>query len=381
MSRGGRNLLGSTEVFPFRRRSLLCPASGRRAGGGDPGGVPVSAHQGVRQLPARTVAAVVLAAMTLLSGCQAGGDGAPLELKFGHVGAPGSLFALSAEEFARRANERLGENARVMVFGSGQLGGDRTVLQKLKLGTVDLAIPSTVMSSAVDAFALFEMPYLVRDRDHLLQIEEELFWSELAPRAEAEGYHVLALWENGFRHVTNNTRPILEPADLQGIKIRTPTSPWRVRLFTVLGASPSPMPFSEVFVALQTGVMDGQENPLTNISNAGFQEVQEYLSLTGHVYSPAYLTAGAQRWLQLPESVRQVLTEVADETQAFVFGTARQMDARLLEELRAGGMEVNEVDRDSFARASKEIYREFGEQVPGGAQWISRALNLGRSDQ
>ena len=110
-------------------------------------------------------------ALALLSGCAEPGI---LEIKLAHSGPPQSLIAISAEEFARRANERLGEEARVVVFGSAQLGGDRTVLQKLKLGTVELSIPATVMSSAVDAFALFEMPYLVRDRDHLLQIEEEL---------------------------------------------------------------------------------------------------------------------------------------------------------------------------------------------------------------
>jgi len=206
----------------------------------------------------------------------------PQELTFGHVGEPGSLFALSAEEFARRANERL-DGFEVVVYGSSQLGGDELLLQKIKLGTVDFALPSTVMSSQIDEFGLFEMPYLVRDRAHMREIEKEVVWPELAPLAEQEGYRIIALWENGFRHVTNNTRPIASPDDLSGIKLRTPRGIWRVKLFQTLGANPTPMALSEVFIGLQTGVIDGQENPLAQIWGSKLYEVQEHLSLTGHV--------------------------------------------------------------------------------------------------
>ena len=198
----------------------------------------------------------------------------PRELTFGHVGEPGSLFALSAEEFARRANERL-DGFEVVVYGSSQLGGDELLLQKIKLGTVDFALPSTVMSSQIDEFGLFEMPYLVRDRAHMREIEKEVVWPELAPLAEQEGYRIIALWENGFRHVTNNTRPIASPDDLSGIKLRTPRGIWRVKLFQTLGANPTPMALSEVFIGLQTGVIDGQENPLAQIWASKLYEVQE----------------------------------------------------------------------------------------------------------
>ncbi len=300
-----------------------------------------------------------------------------IDLKLAHSAAPQSLIALSAQEFARRANERLGDRARIAVFGSGQLGGDAVVLQKLKLGTVDMSVPSTVMSSAVEAFALFEMPYLVRDREHMRRIERDIFWPALAQRAEEEGYKVLAVWENGFRHVTNNTRPIVTPVDLHGLKLRTPRSPWRVKVFEVFGANPSPLSFSELFMALQTGVMDGQENPLSNIVTSGLHEVQEYLSLTRHVYSPAYLTVGAEHWARLPEDVRQILEETARATEEFVFANAERMDARLLRKLKQAGMLVNEVDRESFVAASQEIYDAFGASVPGGGELIERALALG----
>ncbi len=301
---------------------------------------------------------------------------APIELKLGHVGEPGSLFALSSEEFARIANAKLGDRARVVVYGSSQLGGDKELLQKLKLGTVDLALPSTVMSSEIDQFGLFEMPYLVRDREHMKAIEKAIVWPALVPAAEKRGYHILAIWENGFRQITNNRHPIRVPADLKGIKLRVPEGKWRVAMFQAYGASPSPMKLSEVFVALQTGVMDGQENPLTQTWSGRFQEVQKFLSLTSHVYTPAYLTSGSRRFASLPKDVQKALEEAARETQAFVYATAATQDRELLQKFKGSGVQVNEVDRDAFVKSSQPIYEQFSREVPGGKDLVERARNL-----
>jgi TRAP-type transport system periplasmic protein len=137
------------------------------------------------------------------------------------------------------------------------------------------------------------------------------------------------------------------------------------------------MAFAEVFTALQTGVIDGQENPFAQIWSAKFQEVQDYLSLTGHVYTPAYVLAGKQRFEGLPEEVRQVLEEVARETQGYVYETAAAMEDDLLAQLEAGGIQVNEADKDAFIDASQPIYDEFAEEVSGGKELIDRALSLG----
>src|ERR671922_2025599 len=246
---------------------------------------------------------------------------AQTELKLGHVGEPGSLIGAAADEFAKRANGKLGGKYKIVTYGSSQLGGDKELLQKLKLGTIDFAEPSTVMSSEADIFGVFEMPYLVKNREHMKKIEKDLFWSKMEPTVEKKGLKLLAVWENGFRHITNNKHAIVTPADLKGIKLRVPEGKWRVKMFQAYGANPSPMKFSEVFVALQTGVMDGQENPLTQIYSAKFQEVQKYLSLSGHVYTPAYLTAGSRKFNGLPDDVRKVLEDTAKETQAFVYQT------------------------------------------------------------
>jgi tripartite ATP-independent transporter DctP family solute receptor len=300
-----------------------------------------------------------------------------LELTFGHVGAPGSLFEISVNEFAKRANEKLAGKATVTGFGSSQLGKDQELLQKLKLGTVTFALPSTVMSTVADEFGLFEMPYLVKSRDHMGRIEEDIFWEQIAPAAEAKGYKILAVWENGFRHITNNVRPINVPADLEGIKLRTPKGEWRVKMFQAYGANPTPMSFSEVFTALKTGVIDGQENPFAQIYSAKFQEVQKYLSLTGHVYTPAYVLVGKDNWESLPEDVRQILEETAKETQAYVYEQAAALETDLLQKLKDGGIEVNEADKDAFIEASGTIYEEFSSTVDGGGAMVDKALSLG----
>ena len=308
----------------------------------------------------------------------AGSALAQVELKFGHVGNPGSLFAKSAEEFAKRANDKLGGKAKVVVFGSSQLGGDKELLQKLKLGTVDLALPSTVMSSESDLFGIFEMPYLVKDRKHMNRIEKAVVWPSLAPVVEKKGLKIIAVWENGYRHITNNRRPINLPKDLDGIKLRTPEGKWRVKMFQAYGANPSPLKFSEVFTALQTGVFDGQENPFSQIYSGKFHEVQKYISLTGHVYTPAYVTVGSKRWAKLPAEVRKPLEAVAKDTQKFVYTTAANDETVLLEKIKAAGVQVNEPDKAAFVRASKAVYDEFGTTVKGSKALIDKSLALAK---
>jgi len=308
----------------------------------------------------------------------AGAAQAQTEIKFGHVGEPGSIFAKSSEEFARRANAKLGNKAKVVVYGSSQLGGDKELLQKVKLGTVDIALPSTVMSSEADLFGVFEMPYLVKDRAHMAKIERELFWPKIEPAAEKKGLKVLAVWENGYRHITNSKRPINVPRDLDGIKLRVPEGKWRVKMFQAYGANPSPMKFSEVFTALQTGVMDGQENPFTQIYSAKFQEVQKYLSLTGHVYTPAYVVVGAKKHGSLPADVQKILADTAKETQKYVYEEAEKDDTDLLNKLKAAGMQVNTPNKDAFIAASKPVYDEFAKEVAGSKEIIDRAIALGK---
>jgi TRAP-type transport system periplasmic protein len=317
-----------------------------------------------------------IAAAALVAVAPAAAQG-PIELKLGHVGEPGSIFQISSDEYAKRVNQKLAGKVKVVTYGSSQLGGDKELIQKLKLGTVDMAVPSTVMTSEVDLYGIFELPYMVKDRDHMKRIEQEIFWPALHPATEKKGLKVLALWENGYRHITNNKRPVRVPDDLKGFKLRVPEGKWRVKMFQEYGANPSPMKFSELFTALQTGVMDGQENPFTQIYSAKLQEVQKYLSLSGHVYTPAYLLVGKTKYEQLPADVRKVLEDTAKETQAFVYQTAQQQEGELLQKLKASGMQVNEVDKNAFIKASKGIYDDFAKEVPAARPLIDKAVALG----
>jgi tripartite ATP-independent transporter DctP family solute receptor len=320
----------------------------------------------------------LLASVLFAGSLFASAASAQTEIKLGHVGEPGSLLALSAEEFARRVNEKVGGQAKIVVFGSSQLGGDSELLKKLKLGTVDLALPSTVMSSEVPLFGLFELPYLVKDRAHMARLRDEIVMPVMAPAAEKDGFKILGVWENGFRQITNSKRPIEKPTDLQGIKLRVPSGVWRVKMFQSYGANPSPMAFSEVFVALQTGVMDGQENPLAQIYPSRFYEVQKYLSMTNHVYTPAYLTAG-RSWKKYSPEIQKALTDAAVETQPVVYEIAAKMDEDFLQKLKDGGMQVNQVDQSVFVTASDGIYKDFAAQVPEAKDLIQKAQELAKS--
>ncbi len=303
---------------------------------------------------------------------------AQTEVIFGISAKPGSLQYLTAEKFTSLANERLKGKAVVKLFGSSQLGKDKELMQKLKLGTVNIALPSSIMTSFADQFGLFDMPFIVKDRAHVRRIEQEIFWKKIAPAVEPKGYKVLALWENGIRQITNNVRPINTPADLKGLKLRTPKGKWRVRMFKEWGGNPTPMAFSEVFVALQTNVIDGQENPLTNINAAKFNEVQKFLSMTGHVYSPAYPTVGAKAWAKLPEDVRTVLEKTANDIRTWMYERGAADDVLLRDKLKDAGMEVNVADRAAFVAASKPVYEAFSNEVEGGSELIEATLELAK---
>ncbi|PCI06112.1 MAG: C4-dicarboxylate ABC transporter [Hyphomicrobiales bacterium] len=300
---------------------------------------------------------------------------ADLTLKFGHVGNPGSLFEASANAFAACSNKALGDKAEIQTFGASQLGKDKELLQKLKLGQITFSLPSSVMSSVADEFGVFEMPYIIKDRDHMRRVQAK-HMDIFQNAAKSKGYRIIGLFENGFRHITNNVRPIKVPTDLAGVKLRTPKGAWRVKMFKLYGANPTPMSFSEVFTALQTGVIDGQENPYAQIASAKFQEVQKYLSITGHVYTPAYVLVSEKHYAKLPGDVRSALEKCGTETQDFVYEHAAKLETELLEVIKAAGVEVIEADKDAFIEASKPIYDEFATEVKGGGDLITKVQAL-----
>jgi TRAP-type transport system periplasmic protein len=315
---------------------------------------------------------------TLISICMVSMSANALELKFGHVGKPGSLFAETVENFAKIANAKLGSKAKVTVFGSSQLGDDKAGMQKLKLGTVDMWLPSSVMASIHDEFGVFDMPFIIKDRNHMMKVEKSVL-PKMAKNLEAKtGYQFIGVWENGFRHITNNVRPINLPDDLKGIKLRTPKSKWRLKMFQSYGANPTPMAFSEVFTALKTGTMDGQENPYAQIASAKFQEVQKYLSITSHVYTPAYVAVHKDHYSKIPADVRKILEAAAKENQKFVYKRAAELEKSLLGVIKKAGVKVNTANNAAFVKASKVVYDQFSSEVATGAGLVKEILALAK---
>lgn len=295
----------------------------------------------------------------------------PIEIRFGHVGFPNSLFDITANEYAKQVNAALKGRVEVKVFHSSQVGTDEAMVKGIKVGAVEMFLPSTIMSTVEPKFGIFEMPYIIVNRAHMKRVAGDArVKGALFEPIPPKGMRVLAYWENGFRHVTNNVRPIVKPEDLKGIKLRIPGGVWRGKMFRAYGASPSPMPLAEVYSALQSGVMDGQENPFPQIAGAKFHEVQKHLSLTGHVYTPAYPVISEAFWEKLPKDVQQTLEKIAVEVGDFARSEGERLDKELVATLTSGQMKMNEVDKDAFIKASAAIYDDFAKDVTGGGDLI-----------
>ena len=321
----------------------------------------------------RLVIAVATATLGL-SGAALAAD-QPVSLRLGHVGFPNSLFDITANEFAKRANQELKGKVDVKVFHSSQLGSDEQMLKGVRVGTPEMFLPSTVMSTVEPRFGVFEMPYLISSREHMKKVaENKAVQDALFKGLPSKGMRVLGVWENGFRHITNNTKPITKPDDLKGIKLRVPSGVWRVRMFQAYGANPTPMAFGELYSALQAGVMDGQENPLAQIWSGKLHEVQKYLSLSGHLYSPAYLIIGEDTWKKLSPEVQKGLQKIGSQMGEFARSEGARLDKELIGQMKA--MQINEVDRDAFIKASEKVYQQFATEVPGGAQLVKTIQGL-----
>ncbi len=300
------------------------------------------------------------------------------QLNFAHVGGPGSLYDMSANEFTRRLKQALPPNFVVVAHGDGKLGDDTALLAKVKKGEITFALPSTVMSSVSETFGIFELPFLIRDRDQVRRIGDAMLGPILQPEAKKHGYRILAVWENGFRQITNNIRPIRRPADLRGLKLRVPKGLWREKAFRMLGAEPVPMALNEVHKALQSGAIDGQENPLSQIHGAKFHEVQQYLTLSDHIYTPAYLIVSDEHFAKLPPKVQQTIERTAREMQSWIYATAIRTESELIDKL-GERMQSNQVDVKAFVEASRPLYGEFVRTVPGGAKMVNLVNELADS--
>jgi tripartite ATP-independent transporter DctP family solute receptor len=317
-----------------------------------------------------------IAIMTLGLWPAAAGAQQPVTIRLGHVAFPGSLFDIVSNRFAQDVNQALKGRVEVKVFHSSQLGTDEQMIKGIRLAAPEMQIPSTIMSTVDQRYGVFEMPYLIVNRAHMRKAaENKEVQKALFDPLPARGIRLLGVWENGFRHITSNVRPVVRPEDLKGMKLRVPGGVWRVKMFQAYGANPSPMPFAEVYSALASGVMDAQENPFPQIWSAKFHEVQKFLSLTGHVYTPAYAIVSEDFWKKLPGDVQQTIARIAWTTGDFARSEGERLDRELMSKL-APPMKSNEADKEAFIKASTGVYEEFGKQVPGGAELVKIIQSL-----
>jgi TRAP-type transport system periplasmic protein len=304
-----------------------------------------------------------------------------VELRFGHIGAPGSLFESTAQEFARRANEQLQGRVHVAVYGSSALGDDDAMLGKVKSGAITFSLPAAIMVSVDDLFGIFDMPFLIRSRAHMKRIRAAIFASALQPAAKAKGFRLLALWEIGFRHITNNVRPVRYPEDLLGLRLRVPKGLWRARMFEAYGAIPVLLSFDKIAEELMKHSIDGQENALSQFHAAGIHEQQKYLTLSYHVYAPAFVVVSEDHFSKLPQEVQDTLTNIAVNLEDWSRKEGERLDNEIVAQLR-GKMEINDVDLiEFFHGAAGGIYKEYAAAVPQGGALIAKIEALAKEEK
>jgi tripartite ATP-independent transporter DctP family solute receptor len=304
-----------------------------------------------------------------------------VELRFGHIGGAGSLLEATAQEFARRANERLQGRVRVAVYGKSALGDDTEMLAKVKAGAITFSLPIAVMESVDDVFGIFEMPFLIRDRAHMNRVRAAIFASTLQPAAKNKGFRLLALWEVGFRHITNNIRPIRYPDDLQGLRLRVPKGLWRARMFEAYGAIPVLLSFDKIVDELKKHSVDGQENPISQFYPVGIHEQQRYLTLSYHIYSPAFVVVSEEHFSKLPKNVQDTLADIAVDLEDWAHKEGERLDKEMIGKLR-GKMEINQIDLiEFFHGAATGIYQEYAAAVPQGGALIAQVEALAKEEK
>lgn len=293
----------------------------------------------------------------------------------GHATTITSHYGVGAQAFIDTLTELSGGTFTGEQAPAGQLGGERDMIEGLQIGSLDVVITSTgpLGNFVPEVFAL-DLPFLFRDYDHARKTLDGEIGQELLDKIGENSLVGLAWSENGFRHVTNSQRPVVTPTDLDGLKLRTMENKVHMAAFSGMGASPTPMAFPELFAALQQGVVDGQENPVTVISASKFWEVQKYVSLTGHVYSPAIVLASPALFDGLNDEQKGWFMGAAKASSAATRAEVNRLEEAGVALLRENGMEVlTEIDKAPFAELAKaSSYSVYTDQY--GTEMVDRIL-------
>ena len=316
------------------------------------------------------VALVAVVAM-LAPSAQAG---AKTVIKIGTVVAPDHPENVGARKIKELIEKKAGDRVDVQVFTDGQIGDQRTMVENLRNGVQEITwVTVGFFGSYEPILNVIESGYLFRDSQHSYKVFDGPMGNEVRALVEKHGVKLLGYYEAGMRHITNSVRPIKTPADLKGLKIRTPQAKYHLNTLKYMGANPVAMSFGELYTAMQQKVVDGQENPFSNIYKAKFYEVNKYMSLTGHLHLTHMVMYSAKLWDRLPADLQKIVRESVIESQEAERKAVQDDDTNLLKEIKAKGMLVNDADREAFKKTvmplREEAVKEFG---PKAKEWIDR---------
>lgn len=267
-----------------------------------------------------------------------------------------SVAGQCAMRIKELAESELGtDRIEVEFFSDGQLGTDPTILEGMVLGTYDALIVGTPVTNVDSKFGLFDLPYLMSNGEDVKALIYGSVGETLTNSIGEKGYVNAGYLFAGFRQITNNVRPIVEPEDLKGVKIRVASSPSKEKMFKLMGANPTPMGFSELFSAMQQGVVDGQENPLYVLTLNSFKDVQKYVSISNHCPTIYAVLFSEEVWNTYPEDVQQALLKAVQTASEESFAMSDALDQDVLDQVK-GEVEVNEIDMEAFETVAAELY-------------------------
>ena len=287
-------------------------------------------------------------------------------MKINVSAAQNSHHGVGIDVFAKEVEQRTNGRYRFQTFYNGALGGERESIEAVQLGTQEMTFcTSGAIPNFVPETKIVDVPFLFRDKAHARAVFDGPIGEELAKEIEAKGFKALAWADNGVRHITNSKRDVKTPDDLKGLKLRTMENPVHIAAYKSLGIMPTPMPWPEVFTALQQGTVDGQENPLSVIISAKFDQVQKHLSLTGHVYSPGIFVMNKAVFDKLSAADKQAFIDAAKEGTKAKRARVDEDDAKGVADLRSKGMNVvDNVDKAKFVAAlttaNAQFEKDFG---------------------
>jgi tripartite ATP-independent transporter DctP family solute receptor len=307
------------------------------------------------------IAAVALAAVSQTMAQ----DIKPRLIRFGYGLNEQSNQGRAVKLFAEEVEKASGGKMKVRAFGAASLGPDTQMQQALIGGAQEMMVGSTAtLVGITKEMALWDAPFLFNNAAEADAVLDGPVGKKVIDKLPEKGLVGLVYWENGFRNLTNNTRPIAKADDLQGVKLRVMQNPVYLESFKILGANPVPLPFSELFSALETKAVDGQENPYNTILSSKFYEVQKYVTASNHVYSPWIVMASKKWWDTLSKDEQKVLMDAAVKSRAFERKDTREEAAKALADLKAKGMQFSELPAAETAKLRTKL-APVNQQIAG----------------